>query len=1239
MLGFWKNVWLGLALITVASGVLLLSDLDRRQGTDRLAAMPRLAIMQWTSTDLLDRTVEGIVAGLREQGFENGRTASMRFYNAGGDIAAANLMAKEVVGGSYDLILTASTLALQTVAAANRETKVPHVFGAVTDPYHAGVGITGPGPDEHPSYLAGVGTFQPVASAIRIAHEMNPRLQRLGVVWNPAEDNSSACVEIARATCGELGIVLIEANAGNTSEVAEAVRSLLARNVEALWIGGDTVAMAAINTILGTAREGGVPVFSNDPTDAARGALFGLGASYSTVGFIVGDMGGRILRGASPASFGVSNLVPEVLALNEPVATGLTGWVIQETHRALARETAPVLTTPTRQPDAARMYTLGLLSFGPNPVFEMAERGVIDALAAAGFGKGTNLTVHSVHANNDMSILPQVVQRLANLKPDVIVALSTPCLAAVLSGVKDVPIVFGVVSAPLEVGAGESLEHHLPHVAGAVWTAPAPEAFAWMKRLFPQSRKLGILYNPVHANSLVEAAAVRQLCGEYGLALEERNVGSPGESVEAMQSLLQAGPDLVFAMGDNTVVSAFSAIAQACLKQKVPLVATDASLMGSGALFSIGGSPRLEGRHTGQIAARVLLGENPAEIPFAPSVEMETTVDMAVAQELGVTLPDDLLKRTDRFYHLRSLRGRPARIAMINLVQARVLELGEQGVLRGLKESGLEEDMDFTLRRYNAQGEIAQLPTLLDAARNEDPDLIITVTTPAMVAAIHRIQDIPIVFTVASDPVALKVCAAEAVPANVAGVHDDPPVDRLLDMAMKHDPGLKSVGIVYDPAQPNSVLSVEKLRAACQARAIILHEATAATLTDLSTAAQSVVQRQAGALLLSADNLVNSGFAVIHAVATKEGIPIYVTDVDLVAEGASGAIGDDYESWGAQSGRIAAKVLAGMSPRAIPLQTTREQQVFSPNGKAAASAPARPREIRIVRYNDAVFSEDTVRGLMDGLREAGWREGVEYHARILNAQGDMATLNSILTSVASDRPDLIVPISTPSLQAALRQADGLPLVFASVGDAVRAGAGKSETNHLPHVTGITTKSPFEGMARLIRKMMPAAESVGTLFTPSEINSELYREWFAQALEAEGLQLIAVPINSSADVSEATLALLRSGIQVLVQIMDNATRPGYSQIARRASDAGIPFFCFDSSGMRDGAVLALARDFYDTGKETARVAIEVMEGKSPAEIPFRNTATESLVVNTAGLARFGLAPPPEYEAQRREYHED
>ena len=1239
MLNFLKNTWLGLALIATASGLLLASDLDRRDRGKGEAEVPRLAVMQWTSTDLLDNTVAGLVEGLRKLGFENGRTARIRFYNAAGDIATANMMAKEIVGGKFDMVLTASTLALQSVAAANRDGRLPHVFAAVTDPYHAGVGIAGPGADEHPAHLTGVGTFQPVDSAIRTAKEMNEGLKRLGVVWNPSEDNSDACVRIARSTCGELGIELVEANANTPAEVPEAVRSLVGRKVQAIWIGGDTVAMAAIHTILSAAREARVAVFSNDPGDAARGALFGLGASYRQVGVAAGERAGRILRGEKAAAFGVENLVPEALALNEEVAEGLPGWTIRKEHRERAVREATAMAVPERKPEAGRRYAVGILSFGPNPIFELAEKGVMEGLAERGFAEGANLTAYRMHANNEIALLPQTVRRLADRKPDLIVALSTPCLSATLAGTRGTPVVFGVVSAPLEVGAGESYANHLPHVAGAVWTAPAPEAFAWMRKLFPQARKLGILYNPAHANSLVEAAAVRKLGGEYGMELVEKNLSTPPEASEAIQALLQAGPDLVFAMGDNTVVSSFAAVANACMRAGVPLVATDASLMGSGALFSIGGSPRLEGRHTGQIAARVLLGENPADIPFAPSVEMETTVDLAAAKRLGLAIPAELLKRTDRFYGMGAARGRPARVALVNLVQARVLEMAEEGFLRGLAESGLEEGVDFAVQRYNAQGEIAQLPGLLDAALNQGPDLVATVTTPAMLAAIHRAKEVPVVFTVASDPVALGTFAKDAVPANLAGVHDDPPVERLLEMALGEDPGLRAVGIVYDAAQPNSVLSVEKLRAACGKKGVELVEATASTLTDLAAAAQSVEQRGAGALVLSADNLVNTGFAVIHGVASKAGLPIYTTDVNLVAEGASGAIGDDYGSWGEQSGRIAAKVLAGMPPGAVPLQATDQQTVVSPRKEKGPEPKAaerkRPWKIRVVRYNDATFSEDTERGILDGFRDAGWKKGVDYDLKTLNAQGDMSTLSGILTAALADRPDLLMPISTPALQAALRQAGNVPIVFASVGDAVRAGAGKSETDHLPDVTGITTKSPFEGMARLIGETMPGAKRVGTLYTPAEINSELYREWFGEALAAEGLRLVGVPVQTSADVSEAALALAGSGAQVVAQISDNATRPGYSQIARRAEAEGIPFFCFDSSGLKDGAALALARDFYDAGKEAAGAAIEVLGGRSPGEMPFVNTRTETLAVDEEAMARHGLELPREYRERVRE----
>jgi ABC-type uncharacterized transport system substrate-binding protein len=240
----------------------------------------------------------------------------------------------------------------------------------------------------------------------------------------------------------------------------------------------------------------------------------------------------------------------------------------------------------------------------------------------------------------------------------------------------------------------------------------------------------------------------------------------------------------------------------------------------------------------------------------------------------------------------------------------------------------------------------------------------------------------------------------------------------------------------------------------------------------------------------------------------------------------------------------------------------------------------------------------------------------------------MTTLTSIVTAVSAEQPDLIMPISTPALQAALRQAGALPIVFSSVGDAVRAGAGESETEHRPNVTGITTRSAFAGMARLLKQAAPQVRAVGTLFSPAEINSELYRQWFAEALEKEGLKLVALPVNSSAEIAEAATALLRSDIQIVAQILDNATRPGYAQIAKRAEAANLAFLCFDSAGLREGAALALSRDFYDTGRAAAALAVRVLRGEAPKSIPFANTPTEVLLINPVLLKRFGLALSPE-----------
>ena len=74
---------------------------------------------------------------------------------------------------------------------------------------------------------------------------------------------------------------------------------------------------------------------------------------------------------------------------------------------------------------------------------------------------------------------------------------------------------------------------------------------------------------------------------------------------------------------------------------------------------------------------------------------------------------------------------------------------------------------------------------------------------------------------------------------------------------------------------------------------------------------------------------------------------------------------------------------------------------------------------------------------------------------------------------------------------------------------------------------------------------------------------------------------------------------------------------------------MPFFCFDSTGISEGATLALARDYYDAGSEAAEVAVKVLRGASPKDIPFANTRTEILMINPDLIKKYGIVLPPEY----------
>jgi len=319
-----KRLTPGLTLIAAAAGILLLMDLHRRAGGAQ--HLPRIAILQQASTPGLDEGVRGMIAGLEAKGYSDGKTAAITRYNAEGDAATANAIAREITDGHFDLVLTSSTPSLQAVANANKDGRTIHVFGIVADPYIAGVGLKRENPLDHPRHLVGYGMFLPIDQAFDLALKLYPGLKRVGVGWNPAEANSRRYTTVARQVCGKLGIELLEAQVENTSGIVEAFNSLFARDAQAIWMGGDVTVSSAVDTILKLAKRARVPVFSILPGNPDRGTLFDMGIDYFEAGKMSGELAGRILNGEDPATIAIRDIVtllPRRLVVNQRALMGL----------------------------------------------------------------------------------------------------------------------------------------------------------------------------------------------------------------------------------------------------------------------------------------------------------------------------------------------------------------------------------------------------------------------------------------------------------------------------------------------------------------------------------------------------------------------------------------------------------------------------------------------------------------------------------------------------------------------------------------------------------------------------------------------------------------------------------------------------------------------------------------------------------------------------------------------------
>lgn len=245
--------------------------------------------------------------------------------------------------------------------------------------------------------------------------------------------------------------------------------------------------------------------------------------------------------------------------------------------------------------------------------------------------------------------------------------------------------------------------------------------------------------------------------------------------------------------------------------------------------------------------------------------------------------------------------------------------------------------------------------------------------------------------------------------------------------------------------------------------------------------------------------------------------------------------------------------------------------------------------------------DDIRKGVIYGLGQHGYLEGQNLTVNFQSAQGSMATMGQISKQFASDSPDAIVAITTPTAQSLAAATQSIPLIYTAVSDPVAAKLIDGNNQALQaNITGLSSQLPLEPQIDLFVKVKPDAKRIGFVYSPGEANSVAIKEQLAVELPKRGMTLVDIPANRSADVANATRTL-EGRADLIYTSLDNGVASAMEAMVGVANELKIPVITSDEFSVRRGATAALGVNDFDFGVTTAKLVAQSLDGTKPADI--------------------------------------
>ena len=297
-----------------------------------------------------------------------------------------------------------------------------------------------------------------------------------------------------------------------------------------------------------------------------------------------------------------------------------------------------------------------------------------------------------------------------------------------------------------------------------------------------------------------------------------------------------------------------------------------------------------------------------------------------------------------------------------------------------------------------------------------------------------------------------------------------------------------------------------------------------------------------------------------------------------------------------------------------------------------AKAAEAPVSIGVVQIVDHEAHNDTVRGIVDGMADRGWKEGGKARFDLQNAHGDQSTLKNIGDRFVSEDSSLIFAVATPAVQSMARATRKIPIVGAAVTSYSAAKVVKTDDRPGGNVTGVSNIGPVAAQLDLLLKLNGGKKRVGSIYNAGEINSVVQMELLRKAAQERGVELIEATVTNPVDIQQA-VQNLKGKVDGFVFPTDNVVVSGMAVILKTTVPAKLPTVAGDMGSVAAGCTAAMTVDYYKLGRQAAQMGADILEGKRvPAEMKIETQDVKQPTINVKAAKAIGLAVPQEVLAE-------